>query len=335
MIMNINKTNTLSVVMRGVGWTGTICAGLLAAKGLGEFLPASKVIVYGLGLGLETMNIVTLAWIASGAPGQRVLKVAMGCLCGIVLMLDVAGVAGQLSNGYQGAVNEQTAVVEVANAKLNAQIAAARAAVESIDHQLDGLTQREQTTALGLAKARGDRDQIRGVAKAQEAIKVERAGLNTKRDGAVAQVAELEAQKGEVAGKALNASSEFAAAQFVARLFKTDADTVAYWFIAVLAGLLPLFSFGMMLAGSHKKPVAGTDPDAFVIPDDFPAVQTGEPVEPVELVRKKGSVAARKVRKNRKRVAGGKKGWKTRAANKAKALKDEGIKAGKVVALTV
>jgi hypothetical protein len=189
---------------------------------------------------------------------------------------------------------------------------------------MDALTQREQVTALGLSKARGDRDQIKGVAKAQEAIKADRADLNAKRDAVVAKVAEAEARKGEVTGAAINASSEFAAAQFVAKAFQVDQNQVVYAGLGLMAVLAVLFPVCLMIVGGHKK-AAGVV-----------AVSEATLVAPVAKV---APVTVQKPVNKRSEAA--KKGWETRKRNKAKAAtearkveKAKKAAKGKVIALT-
>jgi hypothetical protein len=320
-----------NTTLKIIGWVGTAGCGLLAAKGLGEFLPASKAIAWAVGGGLEAMNIATVGYLASDNKGNRVTKCIMGALVASTMALDMVGVAGQLASGYQADMNEQAAVTAASNVKADAAIAAAKAAVQSIDRQMDALTQREQVTALGLSKARGDRDQIKGVAKAQEAIKADRADLNAKRDAAVAKVAEAEARKGEVTGAAINASSEFAAAQFVAKAFQVDQNQVVYAGLGLMAVLAVLFPVCLMIVGGHKK-------TAGVV-----AVPEATLVAPVDKVAPEGVVKAPVASQKpvNKRSEAAKKGWETRKRNaakaKAEARKVEKAKKaakGKVIALT-
>lgn len=279
-----------------IGWTGTLAVGALSAKGLGEFLPASQTIAWAVGGGLEVLNIATIGVLASGNKGNGFTKLVMGALVASTIVLDIAGVAGQLAHGYQADLNSAAAVTTAATAKADALVAADRAKVASLDHQIDGLAQREASTALGLAKARGDRDQIRAVAKAQETIKADRAALNAQRDAAVAKLAEDEAAKGQVAGAAINASSEFAAVQFVAKAFGVDQDRVTYAGLGLMAVLSVLFPVCLMVVGAHG-------PKAPVI--------TPAPVVPAKPARVKTS-------KNSKRSEAARKGWETRRRNLAK-----------------
>jgi hypothetical protein len=297
-------TSFLDNSMKVVGWVGTLGAGALAAKGMSEFLPASREIVYAVSGGLEVMNIVSLAWISGGRPGNKALKTVMGLGCAAVVALDIAGVAGQLSHGYQSDINSQNAVVEVATAKQQSEVAAARRAVENIDRQFAAIDKMDEQSAFGLAKAKGDRDQIRAANKLHETAKTERADLNTRRDVAVTKLAEAEAKAGEVRGDAVNASSEQAAAQFVAAFLGVSQDKVAYGFILLFAALLPLFSVGMMLAGGHKKPV-----DAPVAPEATP-VATVATVAPVTIQKPVN-----------KRSEAAKKGWETRRKKEAEKRK--------------
>lgn len=113
-------------------------------------------------------------------------------------------------------------------------------------------------------------------------------------------MASLEAQKGEARGQAVNASSEFAAAQYVAKLVGVNADWIAYYLIALLASLLPLFSVTMMLAAAHNGQEALVTANA----------------------------STKSVLKGVDRSAAAKRGWAIRKRNAA-------VRAGKVIPLTV
>lgn len=270
----------ITKIMRLVGWVGTLGAGALAAKGMGEFLPASKEIVWSVGGTLEVMNIVSLAWLSSSHRGKPVIKFLLGTLCAIVVTLDIAGVAGQFARGYQGAVNEQRSIVQTEQTTVDAEISAAQATVDSIDRQFAALDSQEQAASQGLTKARGDRQQIKAIEKARNDAKADRDRLNEKREAAVTKVASLKGKKGAVEGRAINASSEFAAAQYVGKMFGISADEVAYYSIAVLASLLPLFSVFMMLGAGH---VGTPEPE----PTSEPEIRQPQPVKVDALVVKK------------------------------------------------
>lgn len=286
----------MSNTLKYIGWAGTAGCGLLAAKGLGEFLPASQHIAWAVGGGLEALNIATIGVLSSGHKGNRLTKLVMSALVASTIVLDIAGVAGQLSHGYQSDLNSAAAVTAEATAKADAVIAADKATIANIDHQFAAVDAKDAAANAMVSGRNGkDTDAQHGARKVREEAKADRAALNTQRAVAVAKLAEDEARKGEVAGATINASSEFASAQFIAKAFDISQDRVIYAGLGLMAVLAVLFPVCLMVISGHGSAKAEAAPV----------------VTPVVTVKTP-------VKKDSKRSEAGRKGWETRRRNQAR-----------------
>jgi len=196
-------TNKLNQVAYATSIGLAAFSGSVATYGLTKFAPGAFAIVIVMGILFEAGKLTSFALLHRQSL-PRSLKVALLTIGSVLVLLNIAGVSGQLSSSY---VHRQ---IEGQVASHKAQ-SAARADVNDLASQLAQIDATIAEANSAKIKARDDRDRKR----AADAILKQ---AHADRDALSAKLSEARAQKASAEGDAMNAASEFAAVAFIAHV---------------------------------------------------------------------------------------------------------------------
>jgi hypothetical protein len=272
------KTSFLVRITYATAVALAVFSGGVSTYGLTRFAPGAEVVIAAMGLLFEAGKLTAFAMLHRSMP--TLLKTGL-LLVGVVLMsLNIVGVAGFLSSAYE---HEQTAL----HAASHAAEAEVGANVATLDRQLKGAEHGISKAREALAKAKGDRDQIK-------AVNAMIAAATAERDRLVHELAVAQGKKAKTEGAAIQASGEFAAIAFIADATGAGQDAIAHLVILLIASLPDILAVLLLVAAGFTHAQAETAPDAAA-----PAERTT-------------------VKKPTLRQKSAKKGWETRRRNMAR-----------------
>jgi len=232
-------------------------AGIVATSGLASFIPGVNVLgvnaVWVMGILFEVGMLVAFAYLHKHwqtiSPS---LKYGLAVLASIVIVLDIIGVAGQFSQGYQARRHAADAANMVAVTNAAAHIAQAEDAVAELDRQLAAVSEEINKISDAQIRAKDDRDRV----KAARALKIEaesrKTALLQKRAEASSVLLAARTEKGAADASAVTGSGEFAAIQFAAQSLGWSEDAVARVIIWILSGLACLFAPCLIAVSGHE-----------------------------------------------------------------------------------
>jgi hypothetical protein len=273
--------STLSIALAAFG-------GSVSVYGMMHFAPGAEFVVAVMGALFEVAKLAAYTMIGSRL--SPAIKAPLIVVSLALAALNVVGLNGFLANAFEKAQIE-------ANATSHAGEAEAKANVAALERQVAGAEARITKATDAMAKAKGDRDQIK-------AVKALLADATKDRDVAADKLAAAQAKQAKAEGATIAANGEMANIIALATVTGCDVSTTAhrvFLSIAVLPEILEaLFAIAAGMLGCSKvEAPAAPAPVVVAAPVSAPA-------------------------KDPKRVAAGKKAAATRARNKA-------IAAGKVV----
>jgi len=243
---------TLQTVAVGTALGMSAFAGVLATTGLATFIPGAKEAVFVMGGLFEVGQLVAFAychrhWATMGAG----LKYGLSMLACVVVVLDVVGVSGQLSQSYQGRVTAAMATNAEVTSAVAAKISQVEAEIAGIERQVVAVDQAIAKAGEARIKAKGDRDYVRAAKAAASEAEAKREKLAAQWSETTARLTTLKTEAGQAQRKAINGSAEFAAVKFVAGSLGWSEDAVARLVIFVVSSLPNLFAVGLVMAAGH------------------------------------------------------------------------------------
>jgi hypothetical protein len=248
---------TLQTLALAVAVAMSAFAGGLATFGLANFVPGANGVVFVMGALFEVGQLVAFATLhRHWGTMSRGLKYGLGFLAVVVVVLDVVGVAGQLSQAYQGRVNDHQAAVVALSATIAAKLDAADAEVAALDRQIAAIDAAIVKAGEARIKARDDRDRVKAAKAIVTEAETKRVLLVTQRNDVSGRVVVLKSEAGQAAGRAVAGTGEFAAVKFVAASLGWSEDAVTRALIFVISALPNLFALSLVMAAGHLSPKA-------------------------------------------------------------------------------
>jgi hypothetical protein len=264
-------------------------SGSISAYGLSKFAPGAELAIIVMAVLFESAKLLGFAMVHRPAP--RTLKGALLSVGLLLMLLNIVGVAGFLSNAY-------TSSQISARAAAHATTAGAHAEVSLLEQQLAEAGAAVSEARGALIKARANKARAAAAQAILTATTAEHDRLVTKLSAANTTTAQVE-------GDTIQAGGEFASVVFLAEMFGTDQDTVAHILIAVIASLPDILAALLMITIGYTAPKA----------------KTSESTTPVESTAK-GTTAAQKPRQRSKAA---KKAWTTRRRKALVAAQQRGL----------
>src|SRR5260221_12814948 len=243
---------TLQTVAIGTALGMSAFAGVLATTGLATFIPGAKEVVFVMGGLFEVGELVAFSychrhWATMG----RGIKYGLSAVACVVVLLDVVGVSGQLSQSYQGRVSEAMAKGVELSSTSSAKISAVEAEVAGIDRQIAAADQAIAKAGEMRLKAKSDRGDVRAAKAAASEAETKRGKLAERRSETAVRLTNLKIEAGQVQGKAITGSDEFAAVKIVAGSLGWSEVSVGRSGIFVVSALPNLFEFGLVMAAAN------------------------------------------------------------------------------------
>jgi hypothetical protein len=268
-------------------------SGSVSTYGLTHFAPGAEWVIACMGLLFEAGKLTAFAMMHRRIPVA--LKGALVLIGTVLMALNIVGVSGFLSNHFE---KEQVK----AHATSHTAETEAKATVAALERQLASAEAGVTKAREAIAKARGDRDQIRAV----NAVITQ---ATAERDRIAKDLAAAQVKQAKVEGNTIAANGELAAIMVLAELTRTDVSTVAHRVFLAVASLPELLAVLLLLAaelGHRPAPVPAA-------PEVAP-VQAPAQVAPVVTVQAPTVVDDAKAR----RSEAARRGWQTRRANQAR-----------------
>jgi hypothetical protein len=244
-------------------------SGGVSMYGLMKFAPGAELVIAVMALLFEAGKLTAFAVLHRRLP--VLLKAAL-LVVGLVLMtLNIVGVSGFLSHAYE---REQVA----ARASSHSAETEAAANVALLERQMKDAVEGISKANDSLAKAKGDRDQIR-------AIKDRIAVITAERDRFARELSAALGKKAKAEGSSIAASAEFAAIAFIAAASGINQDRVAHIFILGIASLPDILAVLLLVAAGYGH--TATIPQAAVRqardPASEPAGETPAAAKPAPV----------------------------------------------------
>ncbi len=211
-------------------------SGSVSMVGLMKFAPGAEIVIAIMALLFEAGKLASFSLLHKRMPA--LLKGVLVVLGVVLMTLNIVGVSGFLSSAYE---REQVA----AHAITHTVEAEAAANVTTLERQLKSAEDCVVKAREALAKAKGDRDQIKAV-NAMIAASI------AERDDIVAKLATAQGKKAKSEGSAIAASAEFAAIAFLTAATGINEATVVHLFILGIAGLPDLLAVFLLVAAGYK-----------------------------------------------------------------------------------
>jgi hypothetical protein len=244
---------TLNHLALAVAVAMSAFAGVLATLGLATFVPGAQAAVFIMGALFEIGQLVAFSWLHRHWSVMNVgLRYGLACLALIVVVLDVLGVSGQLSNSYQGRKNSGQIATEQSFAKVDAQIEQAQGELDDNTHQLALAEEQIGKANEAQLKARDNKDRIKAAKAALTEAYLQRTSLESKRNAITSKLSGLKVERSQVKGQQIAAAGEFAAVQFAAATFGVSEDVVARIVIMVISSLPNLFAMALIMAAGTQ-----------------------------------------------------------------------------------
>jgi hypothetical protein len=217
-------------------------SGSVSVAGLAKFAPGSVAIVVTMGALFELSKLAAFTHI--GRKGvSRPVKIVLGTLGSILVVLNIIGMSGQLSNSYTQRQLSSQAAGHVATAT-------AYASADLIERQLAQSETNLAQARQALVRARDDKARQRGAQAIITSAMVER-------DALVRQLADARSTKAQAEGEQISAAGEFAAVAYVSSLTGWSMDRVTQLFILVVSCLPDLLAITLLIAAGHAATHGG------------------------------------------------------------------------------
>ncbi len=279
-------------------------AGIVATCGLAKFCVGAEWIVYPLGALLECGQLYAFAKLhREGATMSRGLRYGLTMLACVVVVLDIFGIAGQMSAAYQHRQIAGSVTARAEFARVDAEIETVTGEIVDLDRRMAQVDVDVSKANEARLKARDDRDRIKAAKQAGSEAEAKRNALVEQRQVKASDLEQLRIKRADVAGNQTTAAGEFAAVQFAAAAFGVSEDTIARIIIFVISSLPNLFAMTLIMAADHRR-------------EEVQSVVIAKPVK-----------KATRTPKATKRSIGAVKGWETRRRNQFQAA----VKRGPVV----
>jgi hypothetical protein len=196
-------------------------SGAISAMGLMRFVPGAELAIVVMAVLFEASKLTGFAMVHRPAPWG--LKVSLLTVGAVLMVLNVVGVSGFLSNAYMQSRISARATTHTAESTAHAE-------ASLIERQLAAAEGAVAQARTALVRARDDRGRI----KAAQAVLT---ASTADRDALVGKLSAANTTTAQVEGGAISATGEFAAVVFVASMFNLEQDTVAKILIAVISAL--------------------------------------------------------------------------------------------------
>src|SRR5258708_4078093 len=279
-------------------------AGIVATCGLEKFCVGAEWIVYPLGALLECGQLYAFAKLhREGATMSRGLRYGLTMLACVVVVLDIFGIAGQMSAAYQHRQIAGSVTARAEFARVDAEIETVTGEIVDLDRRMAQVDVDVSKANEARLKARDDRDRIKAAKQAGSEAEAKRNALVEQRQVKASDLEQLRIKRADVAGNQTTAAGEFAAVQFAAAAFGGSEDTIARIIIFVISTLPNLFAMTLIMPADHRR-------------EEVQSVVIAKPVK-----------KATRTPKATKRSIGAVKGWETRRRNQFQAA----VKRGPVV----
>lgn len=278
-----------------------VFGGSVSVYGMMHFAPGAEFVIAVMGALFEVAKLAAYTMIGSRL--SLAIKAPLIVVSLALATLNVIGLNGFLANAFEKA---QIA----ANATSHAGEAEAKANVAALERQVQSAEARIAKATDAMAKAKGDRDQIK-------AIKTLIADATKDRDTAAEKLATAQAKQAKAEGATIAANGEMASIIALATVTGWDVNTTAhrvFLAVAVLPEVLEaLFAIaaGVLVRGNAPAPVEPVTTMQVVR-----VGRTGKPIDPVRSERAKRAAETRRANK---------------AKAEAEAAKAAAIQTGKVV----
>jgi hypothetical protein len=279
-IVPMTKTSFLNKLIYAVAVALALFSGGVSTYGLTKFAPSAELVIVIMGLLFEAGKLVAFSLLHKRMP--LALKGALLTVGLVLISLNIVGVSGFLSNAYERAQTVARAVTHTAEAEAAAEVA-------TLERQLKAAEEGMTKAREALARAKGDRDQIRAVNTMIAAATAERDGIATK-------LAAAHGKRARAEGSAIAATAEFAAIAFLSAATGTGQNEVAHLVILGIASLPDILAVLLLLAAGITQPVTAA---ATVQPAEAPAAMA---LTPKQIAYYKGLETQVKKLKQRERA---------------------------------
>lgn len=231
------RNTVLTYITYFVAIAAALFGGAVATWGLTKLAPGAELVVFVMGAIFEAGKLTSFALVHERVPFHYK---GVLILVGAVLMLfNVAGVSGFLSNSYE---REATAN----RAASHASTEAAGASSEVMDRQLKAAEKAVQDARQAVLKAKDDKGRAKA---AQAALKDALAA----QDELVAKFATAAGKKADAEGAAIANTAETAAITFLATATDKSESFIAHLFILVMASIPDLLAVFLLLSAPHTR----------------------------------------------------------------------------------
>jgi hypothetical protein len=259
---NASKTNYASYA---TAFGLAAFSGSVATYGLTKFCPGAELVVAAMGILFECGKLTAFAMLHKKM--SPLLKGALAAVGLMLMVLNVVGVSGFLSNAY-----ERQQIGARATSHTSQETASASANLDK--------------ARTALIKARDDKAR----AKAAQAIVTTAAA---ERDALVKQLAGAQQTKARTEGDSISTGGEFAAIQFLASATGQSADSVAHVVIMIVAGLPDVLAVLLLLAATSVQPTEAKSETIEAKAETKPT-PVKAPAKPVRKTVRKPKVTRRK-----------------------------------------
>jgi len=231
------KTSFLTRIAYVVAIALALFSGAISTYGLTKFAPGAELVIAVMGLLFEAVKITAFSLLHHRMPA--LLKGGLLTIGLVLLILNIVGVSGFLSNAYE---REQVA----AHAVTHSAEAEAAANVTTLERLLKAAEARVTEATAAMGKARGDRDQIKAVNAVILAAAKERDALAEK-------LRVAQGQKAKAEGSTIQASAEFVAVAFLAAVTTASEERVAHFLLLGIASIPDIAAVLLLLAAGYTR----------------------------------------------------------------------------------
>jgi hypothetical protein len=213
-------------------------SGTISAYGLSKFCPGAELAIIVMAVLFECAKLTGFAMVHRPAP--RALKVGLLSAGLLLMLLNIVGVAGFLSNAYTRSQIDSRSMSHTATATAHAE-------ASLLERQLAQAEQVVSEARRSVLRARDDKGRVRAAQAALSASTAER-------DAILAKLSAANIATAKVEGAQIQAGGEFAAVVFLAQMFGTDQDVVARILIAVIAALPDILAALLIITIGYVAP---------------------------------------------------------------------------------
>jgi hypothetical protein len=268
-------------------------SGAVSTSGLGHFAPGAEWVIYTMGVLFEVGKLIALGLVVRLSWRYAPLRIALLALSIVLMVLNVVGVSGFLSNNFERELTKADAVNHTATAT-------AQADVDLLERQLAGAEKALSEANGQLVAAKGNKVRI-------EAANANIQAKTKTRDGLIERLGAAKRAMVQTESTKIESNGEVAAIMVLAEVMHVSVRDAATRVFVGIACIPELLAFFLMLAvelghHSHKAPAITAPVEVIAeVVEEKPAT----PAAPVKAKLTARQIAARK-------------GWETRRRNQAK-----------------